>query len=97
MEAAIWAVDEGETVSRAARDHGVPKMTLFDRISSKVTHGTKPGPRAYLNCKEEKELGMYLKHCARVGYGRMRRDVLILDQIVASEKGALQCSRISQG
>ena len=97
MEAAVRAVQEGETVSRAARDHGVPKTTLFNRISGKVTHGTKPGPRPYLNYKGKLALGMYLKHCARVGYGMTRRDVLALVQIAASEKDVLRCSRISQG
>ena len=81
-------------LARAARDHDVPKTTLYDRISGKVTQGTKPGPRPYL---KEKELGTYLKHCAKIGYGKTRRDVLGLVQTVASEKGVLRSSRISQG
>ena len=48
-EAAIKAVNEGQTNSGAARDHGVLKSVLFDCISSKVNHGTNPGPRPYLD------------------------------------------------
>ena len=97
MQAALKAVKEGESISKAARDHGIPKTTLFDRTSGRVAHGTKPGPRPYLNSEEEKELATYLKHCAKVGYGRTRRDVLGLVQTAASDKGVLRSSRISQG
>ena len=61
MEATIKAVEEGESISRAARDHGVPKTTLHDRISGRVVHGINHGPKPYLNSAEEKELGSYLK------------------------------------
>ena len=97
MQAALKAVEEGESISKAARDHGIPKTTLFDHTSGRVAHGTKPGPRPYLNSEEEKELATYLKHCAKVGYGRTRRDVLGLVQTAASDKGVLRSSRISQG
>ena len=40
MEAAMCAVKEGSTVARAAIEHGVPRSTLQDRISSRVLHGT---------------------------------------------------------
>ena len=53
MVAAIKAVQEGCTVSKAARDHDVPKTTLYDRVSGRVTHGNKPGPRPYLTSEEE--------------------------------------------
>ena len=36
MQAALKAVEEGESISKAARDHGVQKTTLFDRISGRV-------------------------------------------------------------
>ena len=97
MVAAIKAVEGGDPVSQAARDHGVPKTTFFDRISGRVTHGTQPGPRPYLSKDEEKELATHLKHCAKVGYGRTRRDVLTLVQTAVSEKGMLRSDRISQG
>ena len=87
-EAAIKAVYEGQTNSGAARDHGVLKSVLFDRISSKVNHGTNPGPRPYLDHEEEKELGLYLNHCAKVGYEKTRRDVLSIVQTAVYEKEA---------
>ena len=59
-------------MSRASRDFGVPRSTLHDRVSGRVVHGVKPGPKPYLDNAEEKELGSYLKHCAKVGYGKTR-------------------------
>ena len=97
MVAAIKAVQEGCTVSKAARDHDVPKTTLYDRVSGRVTHGNKPGPRPYLTSEEEQELGTYLKHCSKVGYGKTRRDVLAIVQNVAADKGVLRQSQVSSG
>ena len=44
----------------------VPKKTLKDRLRD--THGTKSGPKQYLNNEEEKELAEFLKDSAAVGY-----------------------------
>ena len=38
----------------------VPKTTLKDRLRDRVTHGTKSGPKQYLNNEEEKELAEFL-------------------------------------
>ncbi len=97
MEGALEAVAKGQSVSKAARDHGVPKTTLLDRTSGRVVHGVKPGPRPYLSPTEEKDLGTFLKDCAKVGYGKTRKDVLSIAQSVAQEKGLLRSERISEG
>ena len=97
MTRAMKAVQEGQSISQAARVFGVPKTTLYDRVSGRVQHGTTPGPQSYLNSKEEKELSSYLKHCDRVGYGKTRRDVLTIVHTAAPEKGVLRTNRISQG
>ena len=36
MQAALDAVKNGESVLRAARENGVPRQTLSDRVSGKV-------------------------------------------------------------
>jgi hypothetical protein len=97
MAAAISAVKSGVTVKRAADDHGVPVSTLRDRISGRVVHGTKPGPKPYLSGEEEKELSSFLKSCANVGYGKTRKDVLCVAQSVASAKGLLKGNKMSSG
>ena len=97
MQAAIDAVKSGSGINRAALDHGVPPSTLKDRIGGRVVHGTKPGPASYLSGKEEKDLAVFLKDCAAVGYGKTRRDVMNIAQGVAKEKGLLRGVRISQG
>ena len=70
MKVSLKAVENGQSVSGAARDYGIPKMTLFDRVSGRVIHGVKPGPRPYLSPREEDTLGHFLKHCAKLGYGK---------------------------
>ena len=97
MKAAIQTVEDGQSVSKAARDHGVPKTTLYDRISGRVKHGVNPGPRPYLSNEEEKELRSYLKQCSKIGCGKTRRDVVAIVQNAASDKGVLRTSQVSSG
>ena len=44
MLAAIEAVENGCGPNQAAKEHGVPKSTLKDRLSGRVVHGTNPSP-----------------------------------------------------
>jgi len=46
MKAALKAVEDGQSVS-GAWDYGIPKTTLFDRVSGRVIHSVKPGPRPH--------------------------------------------------
>ena len=93
MKAAIDAVKSGGSINRAALDHGVPCTTLKNRLSGRVVHGTKPGPQPYLNDKEERELALFLKDCAAVGYGKTLMDAMSIAQSVAEEKGILHGSK----
>ena len=97
MEAAMKAVEDGSPINQAARDHGVPKTTLRDRLSGRVIHGSKPGPKPYLSSSEELELSSFIKESAKVGYGKTRKDVMIIAERVAKDKGTLRKERISQG
>jgi len=45
MRAAIKAVEESTGINKAAGDHGVPPSSLKDRVSGRVKHGDKPGPK----------------------------------------------------
>ena len=60
----LWA--EHHEISRVLRS------TLHDRIWERVVHEVKLGPKPCLNEAEEKELKSYLKHCAKVGYGKTK-------------------------
>ena len=86
MLAALKAVESGTGINKAAREHGVPATTLKDRVSGRVAHGIKSGPRPYLSTEEETELGTFLKNWASVGYGKTRKDVLLIAESVAKEK-----------
>ena len=89
------AVASGECcINRAALDYGIPRTTLKDRLGSRVEHGRNPRQAPYLSAVEENELGEFLKSCASIDYGR---DVMHIDESVATEKGILKRYRISQG
>ena len=60
-ESMLGAVREGEFgVNRAALEYGVPRTTLKDRLSGRVTHGSQSGAKPYLSREEEKELFDFL-------------------------------------
>ena len=97
MLAATAAVKEGTAILRAAKEHDVPRTTLQDRILGKVVHGTKPGPRPYLEPIEENELSNFLVDTAKAGFGKTRKEVKALVTKVAREKGVLKKEKVTDG
>ena len=53
-------------------EYAVPRTTLKDRISGCVEHGINSGLVPYLNKEEERELAVFLKKCASIGYGKTK-------------------------
>ena len=43
------------SINKASEMYGVPRTTLKDRLSGRVVHGTKRGPKPYLHPYEERE------------------------------------------
>ena len=97
MLAAIKAVQNGSSVSMAAVCHNVPRMTLQDRLSGRVVHGTKPGPVPYLNKDEEANLAEFLEVVSDVGYGKTKKQIKNMVESAARDKGVLRKGRISDG
>ena len=89
MVAAIDAVKGGENVLRAAKQFGVPRQTLGDRVSGKVVHGTKPGPKPSLTSVEENQLSNFLVDVAKAGYGKTRKQIMGLAESVARDRGRM--------
>jgi len=77
MLAARKTVEGGQHINQAAREHDILRTTLKDRVSGKVTHGSNPGPKPYLNTVEENELGEFLKSCTQFGYSLSMRFQLV--------------------
>ena len=68
MLGAMQAVRDGTFgINRAALKYSVPKTTLKDRMSGRVTHGTSPGAKPYLAREEESELVDFLVTCSKLG------------------------------
>ena len=82
----------------AAVKHGVPRSTLNDRLSGRVTHGTKPGPKPYLTTAE-KELAEHLIEAASLGYGKTCQDVMTIVErhIEQKEDVSLRADKVTQG
>ena len=78
MEKAIEAVMSGVRINRAAMEHGIPRTTLKDRVSGRVGHGDNPGSDPYLSKEEERELAVFLKKSASMGYGKTRKQVMAI-------------------
>ena len=57
------AVETGCLINQAALGHSVPPTTVKVRLSGRVKHGDKPGPKQYLNSEEETELATSQNLC----------------------------------
>ena len=71
MVTAIAAVQSNKCTVREASEiyqMQVPKSTLYDRISSKVIHGSHSGPECYLTDTEENNLVNFLYKCSSIGF-----------------------------
>lgn len=88
MVKALKAVEEeGMSVRHASELFGVPKSTLYDRVSGRVQHGAHPGPSAYLTKEEEDELARFLLRCADIGYPHTISQILAIVQQAIDMKG----------
>ena len=97
MKSACHAVEQGESVRRAAIKYNVPKSTLHDRISGKVAMGATSEPERYLNDHEEEELVRFLSGCARIGYGKSKKQVLCLVEAILMKKQGVSSAPVSKG
>ena len=79
-------MEKNTPISQAAEMHGVPKLTLHDRISGNVTHGDKPGPDQLLSPAEEEELSNFLVEVAQAGYGKTRKQIRNIAGRIAIDK-----------
>jgi len=75
------------SVNQAATLYDVPRTTLQDCVKGRVKHGEKTGPNMYLTSAAEEELASFLMEVSKVGYGKTRREVTLLVEAVAQEKG----------
>ena len=73
--------------------YDVPKSTLCDRITGRVSFAAKAGPTPYLTHSEENELASFLVYAAKIGYPFTRKRVLYLVQQIVEDKGV----RLAQG
>ena len=83
MVKATDAVKRDCTIKRAAVEHGIPRTTLQDRITGKVQHGIRPGPKPYLSEVEEVKLVEFFEVIAEAGYGKTRKQVMNIGELTA--------------
>ena len=71
---AYTAVKENKMSCRqAAICYDIPKSTLSDRVSGRVTFGSHSGPKRYLSDEEETHLVYFLGRVASLGYAKTKR------------------------
>ena len=96
MKRAMKAVKGGLMgVNQAARNFKVLRTTLRDCLSGRVEHGAKSGPEPYLTKEEEQELADFLKQASRVGYGKTKKEILVIVQKLIKKKVHSKCERFN--
>ena len=88
MNKAYEEVLSGQTLRVAAEKYEVPKSTLYDCVSGKVTLQTRSGPERYWSDEEKHRLAKWLLRCASIGYAKSKKEMLaIVDVIIAKKQG----------
>ena len=60
-------------ITKISEMYGVPKSTLYDRISGRVQHGKIPGPSPCLDPTEGQKLAGHFISMAKISYGKQGR------------------------
>ena len=98
MADAMKAVEDGMTVTKAAKKYNVPRSSLRNRVlGDEAAHGVRPGGRPYLTADEETKLVEYIIECASAGCGKTRAEIMTIVENTAREKKRLRKKKISHG
>ena len=71
-------------VRKAAKEHGMPRSSLHNRVTGRVALKAWCGAKKHLTNEEEASLVDYLIGCASVGYAKSCKDVLAIAQRTAT-------------
>lgn len=85
---ALQAVKEGSSQFSAAKKYGVPRSTLFNKVSGKSVIGKKSGPGTVLSAKEEDVIEKWVLCLAERGFPVVKRQLLHSIQLylIANER-----------
>ena len=72
LELACVDVKNGLSIRRAELEYGIPRSTIHDYVSGRLTIGVS-GHRRYLTDEEEDELVKFVCGCSEVGYARTQK------------------------
>ena len=67
--------DNGMTIRVAARKWGIPKSSLYDRVSGKVEYYRRSGPPTVLTKEEETRLAEWLVEMKKRGCAFSKNDI----------------------
>lgn len=77
MERALIEVKSGRsTVRQAAKEFGVPKSSLGDRVSGRVTPGSRSGPARLITSADEKLLVEFSLYMSKHGFPLTKQQVV---------------------
>ncbi|XP_077597392.1 uncharacterized protein LOC144213026 [Stigmatopora nigra] len=77
MEHALAQVKSGRyTVRRAAKEFGVPKSSLGDRVSGRVTPGSRSGPAQLITSADEELLVEFSSYVSEHGFPLTKRQLV---------------------
>ena len=97
MSRAIAEVKSGFSIRNAAKMHGVPRSSLWDRITGKVEHGAICGKQPILSKEDEAFLVETAEQRAEQEVGLTKRTVLKYASLLAEKRSkGFKKSRPSQ-
>ena len=93
MTNALSAVKGGMSLGKAAKEFGVPKQTISDRIRGRWTKQLKPGRPTELSVDEEEALIYYIKYMASIAHSLSVAAIKVFASNIARRKGATRFNK----
>ena len=84
---ALESVRSGKmSKARAARQFGVPRTTLLDRLTGRVPDECRPGPSTALSKADEDHLAMHIVNMAKVGFPCTKKTLILTAKQLLEEE-----------
>lgn len=88
MRLALENVRSGQmSKAEAARQFGIPKTTILDKLAGRVPNESRPGPSTAPSKTDEDNLAMHIINTAKVGFPYAKKTLILTVKQLIEEEG----------
>ena len=88
IQSAIYSIEDGDSVNKAAKIHGIPESTLRWRLQNTLKSSRKP----HLSVEDENYIAKYAEYMSNIGHPCTVDWLRQLASRIAQKRFVFQCS-----